>query len=62
MVTNCYYCKISIDKFGYEKCMQKCIEDDSPYTLSRAKSAAEHGHLECLKKAHKEYESLKGIL
>ena len=61
MVSTCYYCEISIEKFGFEKCMEKLLEDNSPYNMDRAKSAAEHGHLECLKKAHNENGSMKDI-
>ena len=61
MEFNCCNCKISIEKFGFENCMRKMLEDDSPYNLDRCKSAAEHGHLECLKKAHIENESLENV-
>ena len=49
---NCHTCKISSQKFGYEICMGKLIESKSEYNNDPIKSAAEHGHLECLKKAH----------
>ena len=52
MEFNCYSCKISIEKVGFEKSMKKMMENDSPYNINRAKCAAEIGHIECLKKAH----------
>ena len=66
MSNNCYFCKISIEKFGsFEKCfenMSKYQEIDENYSLSREKSAAQMGHLECLEKVHKEENvSMKGI-
>ena len=63
MSANCYFCKISIEKYGFEKCMKILNEEvDTDYSLSRTKSAAQLGHLECLKKVHKEEnESLEGI-
>ena len=67
MSCNCYFCEISVEKFGsLEKCfenMAKYQETDEDYSLSRTKSAAQMGHLKCLKKVHIEEGgcSLKGI-
>ena len=54
---NCYTCEISTKRYGLEKCFQRMIEEKSKYNNNPCKSAAEHGHIECLKKHHKNMDS-----
>ena len=50
MSFNCFTCEISVEKFGFKNCMINLVESKSENNNDPAKSAAEHGHLECLKK------------
>ena len=61
MSINCFTCKISVGKYGYKKCLKNLIKDKSQYNYDEAKSAAEHGHLECLRKAHENGYTMDGI-
>ena len=67
IMSSCYFCEITQEENmgDFKKCFDiqlKYQQEDQDYSLNRTKSAAQMGHLECLKKAHRqECCSLKGI-
>ena len=48
MPINCYTCEISIRTYGENACLKRMNEETSKYKFNACKSAAEHGHLQCL--------------
>ena len=57
MGINCYNCEKSLRIFGFKRSFEKMIEEQSKYNCNPCLSAAEHGHIECLKKHHKNMDS-----
>ena len=58
MILNCSVCEISIQRYGLGNCVEKIIEEDLENDPVR--STAEHGHIECLKIAHKNGFTMNG--